>query len=94
MHPSSHYLTLTNSPYVCQLPIEIFLTAKLPLGSHFTAVYSRVVDTYLLVDREAETSIKYFALQLFTVPSVASHIVRYHDLVMCLLDIIINFFTN
>ena len=75
-------------------PIEIFLTAKLPLGSHFAAVYSCVVDTHLLVDREAETSIKYFALQLFTVPSVASHIVRYHDLVTHLLDIIINFFTN
>ncbi|KAH7907045.1 hypothetical protein BJ138DRAFT_1015142, partial [Hygrophoropsis aurantiaca] len=54
----------------------------------------RVVDAYLLVDREAETSIKYFALQLFTVPSVASHIVRHHDLVTRLLDIIINFFTN
>ena len=50
--------------------------------------------TYLLVDREAETFIKYFALQLFTVPSVASHIIRYHDLVTHLLDIIINFFTN
>jgi E3 ubiquitin-protein ligase UBR1 len=57
-------------------------------------VYPRVVDAYLLVDREAETSIKYFALQLFTVPSVASHVVRYHDLVTRLLDIIINFFTN
>lgn len=52
------------------------------------------MDAYLLVDREAETSIKYFALQLFTVPSVANHIVRYHDLVARLLDIIINFFTN
>ncbi|KAG8220614.1 hypothetical protein J3R82DRAFT_2867 [Butyriboletus roseoflavus] len=67
---------------------------KLAIGSHFAAVYPRIVDAYLLVDREAETSIKYFALQLFTVPSVASHIVRYHDLVTRLLDIIINFFTN
>lgn len=49
------------------------------------------MDAYLLVDREAETSIKYFALQLFTIPSVASHIVRYHDLVTRLLDIIVNF---
>ncbi|KAH0838891.1 hypothetical protein J3R83DRAFT_7318 [Lanmaoa asiatica] len=67
---------------------------KVAIGSHFAAVYPRIVDTYLLVDREAETSIKYFALQLFTVPSVANHIVRYHDLVTRLLDIIINFFTN
>ena len=57
-------------------------------------MYPRIVEAYLLVDREAETSIKYFALQLFTVPSVASHVVRYHDLVTRLLDIIINFFTN
>ena len=57
-------------------------------------MYPRIVDAYLLVDREAETSIKYFALQLFTVPTVASHIVRYHDLVTRLLDIIVNFFTN
>jgi len=53
-----------------------------------------VADAYLLVDREAETSIKYFALQLFTAPSVAMHIVCQHDLVTRLLDIIVNFFTN
>jgi E3 ubiquitin-protein ligase UBR1 len=47
-----------------------------------------------LVDREAETSIKYFALQLFTVPSVAFHIVRHHNLVSRLLAIITAFFTN
>ncbi|KAG6327509.1 hypothetical protein ID866_11580, partial [Astraeus odoratus] len=67
---------------------------KLAIGGHFAAVYHRVIDAYLLVDREAETSIKYFALQLFTVPSVASHIVLRHDLVTRLLNIIINFFTN
>lgn len=57
-------------------------------------MYHRVVDAYLLVDREAETSIKYFALQLFTVPSVALHIVRHHNLVSRLLAIITSFFTN
>ncbi|KAH7923758.1 hypothetical protein BV22DRAFT_1092243 [Leucogyrophana mollusca] len=67
---------------------------KIAIAGHFASVYHRVVDAYLLVDREAETSIKYFALQLFTVPSVASHIVLHHDLVTRLLDIIINFFTN
>ncbi|KAF8837246.1 hypothetical protein BDN67DRAFT_1014026 [Paxillus ammoniavirescens] len=67
---------------------------KIAIGSHFAAVYPRIVDAYLLVDREAETSIKYFALQLFTVPSVASYIAWHHDLVTRLLDIIINFFTN
>ncbi|KAG9310713.1 hypothetical protein JVU11DRAFT_9311 [Chiua virens] len=63
-------------------------------NSHFTAVYPRVVDAYLLVDRETKTSIKYSTLQLFTVPSIASHIARYHGLITRLLDIITNFFTN
>ncbi|EIW86012.1 hypothetical protein CONPUDRAFT_94286 [Coniophora puteana RWD-64-598 SS2] len=67
---------------------------KLAMGSHFANVYHRVVDAYLLVDREAETSIKYFALQLFTVPSVSSYIVRNHNIVSRLLDIITGFFTN
>lgn len=64
------------------------------VAGHFANVYHRVIDAYLLVDREAETSIKYFALQLFTVPSVAAHIVRNHRLVSRLLAIITAFFTN
>ncbi|KAJ8593596.1 hypothetical protein M405DRAFT_731193 [Rhizopogon salebrosus TDB-379] len=67
---------------------------KIAIASHFANIYHRVADAYLLVDREAETSIKYFALQLFTAPSVALHIVRHHDLITRLLDIIVNFFTN
>ncbi|KAJ3717872.1 hypothetical protein C8R42DRAFT_724075 [Lentinula raphanica] len=67
---------------------------KLAVASHFARVYHRVIDAYLLVDREAETSIKYFALQLFTVPSVAAHIVRQHGLLSRLLAIITSFFTN
>jgi E3 ubiquitin-protein ligase UBR1 len=65
----------------------------LPAG-HFANVYPRVIDAYLLVDREAETSIKYFALQLFTVPSIAHSIVISHSLVTRLLGIITAFFTN
>lgn len=57
-------------------------------------MYHRIIDAYLLVDREAETSIKYFALQLFTVPSVALYIVRQHNIVSRLLSIITSFFTN
>ena len=69
-------------------------TLILSIASHFSNVYHRVIDAYLLVDREAETSIKYFALQLFTVPSVAYHIVRHHAIVSRLLAIITAFFTN
>lgn len=57
-------------------------------------MYNRVIDAYLLVDREAETSIKYFALQLFTVPSVALYVVRQHNMVARLLAVITSFFTN
>ena len=64
------------------------------IAGRFADVYHRVIDAYLLVDREAETSIKYFALQLFTVPSVAHHIVRNHNLVSRLLAIVTAFFTN
>ncbi|KAJ7160500.1 hypothetical protein C8R43DRAFT_1233736 [Mycena crocata] len=67
---------------------------KLAVAGHFATVYHRVVDAYLLVDREAETSIKYFALQLFTVPSAAAHVVRNHRLVTRILAIIAAFFTN
>ncbi|KAJ7220823.1 hypothetical protein GGX14DRAFT_432210 [Mycena pura] len=67
---------------------------KLAVAGHFANVYHRVVDAYLLVDREAETSIKYFALPLFTVPSASVHIVRNHKLVSRILAIISAFFTN
>ncbi|EMD41464.1 hypothetical protein CERSUDRAFT_146440 [Gelatoporia subvermispora B] len=67
---------------------------KLAIASHFASVYPRIIDTYLLVDREAETSIKYFALELFTTPSVALYTVRHHNLVSRLLSIITSFFTN
>ena len=61
---------------------------------HYANVYHWIIDSYLLVDREAETSIKYFALQLFTVPSVAVHIVQLHQIISRLLSIITSFFTN
>jgi E3 ubiquitin-protein ligase UBR1 len=66
---------------------------KLAVAVRFAHAYPRVIDAYLLVDRDAETSIKYFALQLFTVPSVALHVVREHALVRRLLGIIAAFFT-
>ncbi|PSR82970.1 hypothetical protein PHLCEN_2v5940 [Hermanssonia centrifuga] len=67
---------------------------KLAFASHFANVYPRIIDAYLLTDREAETSIKYFALQLFTVPSIAVYLVRHHNIVSRLLAIITSFFTN
>jgi len=57
-------------------------------------MYHRIIDSFLLVDREGETSVKYFALQLFTVPSVAAHVVQYHNILPRLLAIITAFFTE
>ncbi|CAA7266385.1 unnamed protein product [Cyclocybe aegerita] len=74
--------------------ISVSRAHKLAVAGHFANIYHRVIDAYLLVDREAETSIKYFALQLFTVPSVSGHIARNHRLVQRLLAIITSFFTN
>src|SRR5260221_9385096 len=74
--------------------ISISRAHKLAIAGHFANMYHRVIDAYLLVDREAETSIKYFALQLFTVPSVSGHLARNHRLIQRLLSIIMNFFTN
>lgn len=70
------------------------LTVFFVPATHFATVYNRIVDAYLLVDREVETSIKYFAVQLFTVPSVAAHLVRNNDIISRLHAIITAFFTN
>jgi E3 ubiquitin-protein ligase UBR1 len=100
-------------------PLGLYPLLIILIGGHFADVYHRIIDAYLLIDREAETSVKYFALQLyhrvpnqsgakwymfklaymqisflFTVPSVAIHIVRQHNLVSRLLAIITAFFTN
>ncbi|KIJ45203.1 hypothetical protein M422DRAFT_30047 [Sphaerobolus stellatus SS14] len=67
---------------------------KLVMASRFATMYHRIIDSFLLVDREGETSVKYFALQLFTVPSVAAHVVRHHDVLPRLHAIITAFFTE
>ncbi|GJJ13832.1 hypothetical protein Clacol_008089 [Clathrus columnatus] len=67
---------------------------KLAIASHFAAIFHRIIDSFLLIDREAETSVKYFALQLFTVPSIAAYIVRNHGIIPRLLAIITAFSTE
>ncbi|KAG8855791.1 hypothetical protein FRB91_001680 [Serendipita sp. 411] len=67
---------------------------RLSVAVHYANVFHRIIDSYLLVDREAETSIKFFALDLFTVPSVAAHLVRENGVLKRLLAVIAGFFTN
>ncbi|KAF9527898.1 hypothetical protein CPB83DRAFT_907266 [Crepidotus variabilis] len=71
---SSHYSQLSShSPQSLTYPSPSY---KLHIATHFSSVYHRLIDSYLMVDREAETSIKYFALQLFTVGSVGGWVVQ------------------
>lgn len=90
----SHEHKLAVGEFLSCIFKEQRLNWNIHLAIHFANVYHWVIDSYLLVDREAETSIKYFALQLFTVPSVAAYIVQKHDIISRLLSIITSFFTN
>ncbi|KAH7103274.1 hypothetical protein BKA62DRAFT_636830 [Auriculariales sp. MPI-PUGE-AT-0066] len=67
---------------------------KLALADHFARMYTRLIDSYLLTDREAETSIKFFTLQVFTVPTIAAHCVKQHKIIDRILEMITAFFTN
>ncbi|CAG7852362.1 E3 ubiquitin-protein ligase ubr1; AltName: Full=N-end-recognizing protein; AltName: Full=N-recognin-1 [Serendipita indica DSM 11827] len=67
---------------------------RLSVAIHYAKMFHRIIDSYLLVDREAETSIKFFALDLFTVPSVAAHLVKECGVLSRLLSVIAGFFTN
>ncbi len=57
-------------------------------------IYHRVIDAYIARRPRSRNEYKYFALQLFTVPTVSGHIARNHRLVQRLLAIITSFFTN
>ncbi|EAU93649.2 hypothetical protein CC1G_02879 [Coprinopsis cinerea okayama7 len=74
--------------------LSLSKTHKFSIAGHFANTYHRITDTYLLTDREAETSIKYFALQLFTVPSISAHLVKNHKIITNLLNLLACFFTN
>jgi len=47
----------------------MLLAFKEHSGSIFAHVYHHLIDSYLLNDREAKTSIKYF-----TLPSITTHV--------------------
>lgn len=78
----------------CEHSISFFDLLKIGAAIRFANVYNRLMDSYLLVDREAENSVKYFALQLFTVPTVASYLVRNNRIIDRLHNLIIAFFTD
>ncbi|KAG8835783.1 hypothetical protein FRC17_001177 [Serendipita sp. 399] len=67
---------------------------RLNLKQIYITILTMNQGNRLSVDREAETSIKFFALDLFTVPSVAAHLVRENGVLSRLLAVIAGFFTN
>jgi E3 ubiquitin-protein ligase UBR1 len=70
------------------------LPTKTEIGIQFARVYPRLVDAFLLVDREPDNSIMWFSVQIFTVPSVASYLVSRHDFLSLLVAILYSFFTD
>ncbi|KAI8927517.1 hypothetical protein BC831DRAFT_452194 [Entophlyctis helioformis] len=57
---------------------------KRSMALHFAESYLQITRGYLFHDREYELSIINFAVQLFTVPTIASHLVAHTDLMPCI----------
>jgi E3 ubiquitin-protein ligase UBR1 len=70
------------------------LPTKTEIGIEFARVYPRLVDSFLLTDREPDNSILWFSVQIFTVPSVASYLVSHHDFLSLIVAILYSFFTE
>ncbi|WFD41442.1 RING-type E3 ubiquitin transferase [Malassezia psittaci] len=62
--------------------------AKQAIGVRFAYVYPRLIETFILHDREPEHSIYHIAVQLFSVPSVASELVLKHGTLRTMLSIL------
>ena len=62
--------------------------AKLAIAVRFAYVYPRLIETFILHDREPEHSIYHMTVQLFSVPSVASRLVLEHGFLQTLLYIL------
>lgn len=62
--------------------------AKLEIAVHFAYVYPRMIETFILHDREPEHSIYHMTVQLFSVPSVAARLVVEHNFMHTLLQVL------
>ena len=74
---------------------------KREIGSQFAYVYADLVETFLLNDREPDISVLFLSVQLFSVPSVATHLLNTRpngraapNFLAHLLDIMTSFFTE
>lgn len=66
---------------------------KLQLSTAYAAVYPSIISAYLLTDREPDNSVTQFSVQLFSAPSVATHLAKQGFLVT-VVDLLYAFFTQ
>ncbi|KDN52254.1 hypothetical protein K437DRAFT_243984 [Tilletiaria anomala UBC 951] len=67
---------------------------KKEVALRFAHMYSKVLETFILRDREADHSICFMTVQLFSVPSIASTLVAQHGFLEKLLLILQAIFTS
>ena len=67
---------------------------KLEIGRQYASVYPQLVSTYLLTDREPESSVSYFSVQLFSAPSIATDLVANQGFLSTVLQLLYSFFTQ
>lgn len=68
--------------------------AKRQVALRVAAVYPRIIETFILHDREPEHSIYHMTVQLFSVPSVAAQLVVERRFLVVLLYVLQAFFAN
>lgn len=67
---------------------------KRAVAYRFACMFSKLVEIFIVQDREPEHSIRFIAVQLFSVPSIASELVNNLDLLYKMLQILQAIFTG
>lgn len=67
---------------------------KRAVAYRFACMFSKLVEIFIIQDREPEHSIRFIAVQLFSVPSIASELVTTLDLLYKMLQILQAIFTG
>ncbi|PWN27822.1 hypothetical protein BDZ90DRAFT_232210 [Jaminaea rosea] len=61
---------------------------------HFAAMYPKIIETFILREREPEHSVVLMTVQLFSVPSIGSDLVRHYNFLQRLLLILQSIYTG
>ncbi|KWU45919.1 hypothetical protein RHOSPDRAFT_15730 [Rhodotorula sp. JG-1b] len=73
--------------------VNVGTEVRAELSIQYSEVYTSLVESYILTDREPENSLIFLGVQLFTTPSVAVLLVSRHDLLSRMLEILFALFT-